>query len=159
MKNVGSSSDGVMIKKRILGVDYGDARTGLAVSDLSGLIASGVGVIKSTGMRKTAAAVADAVKKYGAELIVIGCPFNMDGSEGERAEKVKAFAGMVGELTGVSVEIYDERLTTVEAYEIMNTTGTRGKKRRDRVDELAAEIILQDYLDEKRRQVGGDEVP
>ena len=139
------------MKKRILGVDYGDARTGMAISDATGLIATGVGVIKLSGMRKTAAAVAEAVRKYGAELVVIGCPYNMDGSEGARAEKARAFADMVKELSGVPVEIYDERLTTVEAYEIMDRTGTHGKKRRDRVDELAAEIILQDYLDEQRR--------
>lgn len=139
------------MKKRILGVDYGDARTGMAISDATGLIATGVGVIKSSGMRKTAAAVAEAVRKYGAELVVIGCPYNMDGSEGARAEKARAFADMVKALSGVPVEIYDERLTTVEAYEIMDRTGTHGKKRRDRVDELAAEIILQDYLDEQRR--------
>ncbi len=123
----------------------------MAVSDATGLIATGVGVIKSSGMRKTAAAVAEAVRKYGAELVVIGCPYNMDGSEGARAEKARAFADMVKDLSGVPVEIYDERLTTVEAYEIMDRTGTHGKKRRDRVDELAAEIILQDYLDEQRR--------
>ncbi len=140
------------MKKRILGVDYGDARTGMAISDATGLIATGVGVIKSSGMRKTAAAVAEAVRKYGAELVVIGCPYNMDGSEGARAEKARVFAEMVGGLCGVPVEIYDERLTTVEAYEIMDRTGTHGKKRRDRVDELAAEIILQDYLDEQRRE-------
>lgn len=123
----------------------------MAISDATGLIATGVGVIKSSGMRKTAAAVAEAVRKYGAELVVIGCPYNMDGSEGARAEKARAFADMVKALSGVPVEIYDERLTTVEAYEIMDRTGTHGKKRRDRVDELAAEIILQDYLDEQRR--------
>lgn len=139
-----------MMKKRILGVDYGDARTGLAVSDLSGLIASGIGVIKSSGMRKTAVATAEAAKKHGAELIVIGCPYNMDGTEGGRAEKVRVFAEMVEELAGVPVELFDERLTTVEAYEIMDATGTRGKKRRDRVDTLAAEIILQDYLDSNK---------
>lgn len=152
MKSAEFNCNVIMDKKRILGVDYGDARTGLAVSDLSGLIATGAGVIRSAGMRKTAAAVADAAKKYGAELIVIGCPYNMDGSEGARADKAKAFASMVAELTGVEVELCDERLTTVEAHEIMDATGTHGKKRRDRVDELAAEIILQDYLDERRRK-------
>lgn len=138
------------VKKRIFGVDYGDARTGMAVSDLSGFIATGIGVVKSTGMRKTAAAVAEAVKKHGAELIVVGYPVNMDGSEGARTEKVSVFADMLRELTGLPVELCDERLTTVEAYEIMDVTGTRGKKRRDRVDTLAAEIILQDYLDSHR---------
>lgn len=138
------------VRKRIFGVDYGDARTGMAVSDLSGFIAGGIGVVKSTGMKKTAAAVADAVKKHDAGLIVVGYPVNMDGSEGTRAEKARIFADMLRELTGIPVELCDERLTTVEAYEIMDMTGTRGKKRRDRVDTLAAEIILQDYLDSHR---------
>ena len=138
------------MKKRILGVDYGDARTGMAVSDLTGLIAGGIGVVRVTGMRKTVAAVAEAAKKHGAELIVVGYPVNMDGTEGPRAEKARVFSEMLHDATGIPVELCDERLTTVEAYEIMDMTGTRGKKRRDRVDTLAAEIILQDYLDGHR---------
>ena len=139
-----------MVKKRIFGVDYGDARTGMAVSDLTGLIAGGVGVVRATGMRKTAAAVAESAKKHGAELIVVGYPVNMDGTEGARAEKARVFSEMLHDMTGIPVELFDERLTTVEAYEIMDATGTRGKKRRDRVDTLAAEIILQDYLDSNK---------
>ncbi len=139
-----------MDKKRILGVDYGESRTGIAVSDFSGLIACGVGTVNIKGMRKTAEAVAQSAQKNSAELIVIGYPVNMDGSEGVRAERARVFSEMVAELTEIPVELFDERLTTVEAYEIMNITGTRGKKRRGRVDTLSAEIILQDYLDSHR---------
>ncbi len=144
-----------MIKgKRILGVDYGDARTGVAVSDMTGLLATGVTVVKAAGMRKTAGAVAEEAKRQGAEKIIVGYPLNMDGSEGPRGEKARAFSEMLHELTGLPVELWDERLTTIEAYEIMDATGTRGKRRRERVDMLAAELILSDYLNAKKK--GGD---
>lgn len=137
--------------KRILGVDYGDARTGLALSDLSCTLASAIGTVKATGMRKTAEAVAEAAKKHGAAEIVLGLPVNMNGSEGPRAEKARAFASMLEEITGLKVSLFDERLTTSAAHQIMNLTDTRGKKRKSTVDMLSAEIILQDYLDSKKR--------
>lgn len=137
--------------KRILGVDYGDARTGLALSDLSGTLASGIGTVKATGMRKTAEAVAETAKKHAATEIVLGLPVNMNGTEGPRAEKARAFAAMLGEMTGLPVVLFDERLTTSAAHQIMNLTDTRGKKRKEKVDALSAEIILQDYLDSKKR--------
>ncbi len=137
--------------KRILGVDYGDARTGLAVSDLSGFLASAVGTVKATGMRKTAEAVAAEAKKHGVREIVLGLPVNMNGTEGPRAEKARAFGAMLEELTGLPVTLFDERLTSAAAHQIMNITDTRGKKRKGTVDMLSAEIILQDYLDSKRR--------
>ncbi len=142
-----------MIKhKRILGVDYGDARTGLAVSDLSGTLASGIGTVKATGMRKTAELVAEAAKKNEATHIVLGLPVNMNGTEGPRAEKARAFAEMLTGLTGLEVTLFDERLTTSAAHRIMNLTDTRGAKRKGNVDTLSAEIILQDYLDSKRNK-------
>lgn len=137
--------------KRILGVDYGDARTGLALSDLSGMLASGIGTVKATGMRKTAEAVAEAAKKHAVSEIVLGLPVNMNGTEGPRAEKARAFGAMLEELTGLTVTLFDERLTTSAAHQIMNLTDTRGKKRKGIVDMLSAEIILQDYLDSKKR--------
>lgn len=143
-----------MIKnKRILGVDYGDARTGLAVSDLSGFLASGIGTVKATGMRKTAEAVAEAAKKNDVCEIVLGLPVNMNGTEGPRAEKARAFAAMLEEMTGLHVTLFDERLTTSAAHQIMNLTDTRGKNRKGKVDTLSAEIILQDYLDSKKRLI------
>ena len=134
----------------ILGVDYGDVRTGLAVSDRLGLLASGAGCIKCEGFRKAAAAVADAAKKHGAALIVVGNPVNMNGTEGPRSEKCRAFAELLRELTSLPVELYDERLSTMAASRFLNETNTRGKKRKAAVDELSASIILQDYLDKRK---------
>ena len=137
-------------KGRILGVDYGDVRTGLAVSDLLGFMASGIGTIKPGGMRNTAEAVAAEAEKQEAALIVIGLPKNMDGSEGFRAEAVRAFAALLEEYTKIPYVFYDERLSTAEAHKILNITNTGGKKRKNVIDTLSAQIILQSYLDAKR---------
>ena len=136
---------------RILGVDYGDVRTGLAVSDLSGTLASGIGTIKPGGMRNTAEAVADEADSRGAAGIVVGLPKNMDGSEGFRAETVRAFVNLLQEYTTLPVVLVDERLSTVVAHTYLSLTDTRGKKRKDRVDTLSAEIILQNYLDARKK--------
>ncbi|MBQ9735997.1 MAG: Holliday junction resolvase RuvX [Clostridia bacterium] len=132
---------------RILGVDYGDVRTGLAVSDPSGFLASGIGTIRPGGMRNTAIAVAEEAKKQSAVLIVIGLPKNMDGSEGFRAQAVRAFAALLSEYTEIPYEFYDERLSTAAAHQILNLTETGGKKRKSVIDTLSAQIILQNYLD------------
>ncbi|MGN1082486.1 MAG: Holliday junction resolvase RuvX [Candidatus Avispirillum sp.] len=131
--------------KIIMGVDYGDARTGLALN--AGSFAFGAGCVHAEGMRRTAEEVAAAASEKSAELIVVGNPINMDGTEGPRSEKCRAFAKMLGELSGIPVELYDERLTTVRAHNIMSELNVRGKKRKDNVDELSATIILQDYID------------
>ena len=135
------------ITGRILGVDYGDVRTGLAVSDPSGFLASGIGTIRPGGMRNTAIAVAEEAKKQSAVLIVIGLPKNMDGSEGFRAQAVRAFAALLSEYTEIPCEFYDERLSTAEAHQILNLTETGGKRRKNVIDTLSAQIILQNYLD------------
>lgn len=135
---------------KILGVDYGDVRTGLAVSDAMGFLASGIGTIRPGGMRKTAEAVAEEIKKQGAVLVVIGLPKNMDGSEGFRAEAVRAFAALLTEYTEIPYVFYDERLSTAAAHQILNMTEVGGKKRKNVIDTLSAQIILQDYLDAKR---------
>ena len=132
---------------KILGVDYGDVRTGLAVSDALRFLASGIGTIRPGGMRNTAVAVAEEAKKQNATLIVIGLPKNMDGSEGFRAEAVRAFAVLLTEYTDIPYVFYDERLSTVEAHNFLNLTDTKGKKRKEVVDTLSAQIILQNYLD------------
>ena len=138
--------------KIILGVDYGDVRTGLAVSDRLGLLAAGAGCIKCESFKGAVAAVAEAAKKHKADLIVVGNPINMNGTEGPRSEKCRAFAEALGELAGIPVELFDERLTTVSAHKFLNETNVRGKKRKGAVDELSATIILQDYLDKKRNE-------
>lgn len=134
----------------ILGVDYGDARTGLAISDPSGLMAFGAGCVRAEGMKKAAAGVAEAAAAKNVSRIVIGNPINMNGTEGPRSEKCRAFAEMLREATGLPVELFDERLTTVSAHRILSESNVRGQKRKNSVDELSAQLILQDYLDRKR---------
>ena len=137
--------------ERILGVDFGDTRTGLAVSDLLGMLANGIGYVNSTYMPKTAEMVADKAKELGVSKIVVGLPINMNGTMGPRAEHAKEFAQMLSEKTGLPIEMFDERCSTMAAHQILNLTDTRGKKRKAAVDTLSAQIILQNYLDSKRR--------
>ncbi len=138
-------------KGKILGVDYGDVRTGLAVSDALGFLASGIGTIRPGGMRNTAEAVAKEAAAQGAVGIVIGLPKNMDGTEGFRAEAVRAFAALLGEYTDIPYTFYDERLSTAAAHQILNITEVGGKKRKNVIDTLSAQIILQDYLDRSKK--------
>lgn len=138
-------------KGKILGVDYGDVRTGLAVSDALGFLASGIGTIRPGGMRNTAVLVAQEAKKHGVVGIVIGLPKNMDGTEGFRAEAVRAFAALLAEYTDLPYTFYDERLSTAAAHQILNITEVGGKKRKSVIDTLSAQIILQDYLDGNKK--------
>lgn len=138
--------------KIIMAVDYGDARTGLAVCDKLGMLAVGAGCVKCEGMKKTALAVAEEAKKRGAALIVVGNPINMNGTEGPRSEKCRAFAALLEEFSALPVELYDERLTTVSAHQFLSDANIRGKKRKDSVDELSATIILEDFLRKNRNR-------
>ncbi len=131
---------------KYLAVDYGDKRTGLAECDLSGMLASGIGTIREGGMRNTAVRVAKEAIARGVKKIIVGLPRNMDGTEGERAKTVRAFVDLLSELVDIPIEFYDERMTTMVAYRYLGATETYGKKRRESVDTLSAEIILQDYL-------------
>lgn len=135
---------------KILAVDYGDARTGLAVCDRMELLASPVGVITEKGMAKTAEKIAAASREQGAELIVIGLPRNMDGSEGARAAKSRKLAGLLRGAAPTPVELWDERQTTVSAAHILTENGTYGKKRREVLDAVAATVILESYLAYRR---------
>lgn len=130
----------------IVGIDFGDARTGVAVCDKYEMMASDAGCVRADSYKKALAAVGDRVRELGAELIVIGNPVNMDGSEGARSEKCKAFARELCELTGIETVMYDERLTTVYAHNILSENNVRGKKRKATVDTLSARLILEDYL-------------
>ena len=133
---------------KIMSVDFGDVRTGLAVSDLSRLIASGIGYISPGGIEKTADAVAEAVKEQRAVAVVVGLPVNMDGSRGGRAQRCEKFAALLKErLIDVPVAVFDERMTTMTASRYLNETGTHGKKRKQVIDTLSAQIILQNCLD------------
>lgn len=135
---------------KILSVDFGDVRTGLAISDESEFLASPVEVVRQTNAEKLADYIAEKAKQLNAGAIVVGYPKNMDGSAGERAQKCAAFADMLNQKTGLETALWDERCTTVSAYVFMNYTDTRGKKRKNTVDAAAACIILQDYLDFRR---------
>ncbi len=142
---------------RILAVDYGDARTGLAVCDPLEMMASPAGVIQEKDAGQAAKKVADAARKLEAEEIVVGHPINMNGTLGPRAELCRAFAQRVGELSGKPVRLWDERGTTVSAIGYLNATNTRGKKRKEVVDTVAATIILDSYMAWRRNHPG--EVP
>ena len=135
---------------KYLGVDYGDKRTGLAECDPSGLIASGICTISEGGMNKTAIRVAAEAQARSCRKIIIGLPKNMDGSEGPRADVIKAFGALLAELTAIPIDYYDERMTTMVAYRFLGETGTYGKKRKETVDTLSAQIILQNYIDRER---------
>ncbi len=139
---------------KYLGVDYGDKRTGLAECDPSGLIATGICTVSEGGMRKTAIRVAKEAADRSCKKIIVGLPKNMDGTEGERAEVIRAFVAILCEYTDIPVDYYDERMTTMVAYRFLGETGTYGKKRKDAVDTLSAQIILQNYIDRERAMKG-----
>ena len=132
---------------RILAVDLGLARTGLAISDESGFLASPVGTIAEKDLDVLCDKIADTVRERQATEIVVGHPRNMDGSCGESAQRAEGFAKALGDKTGLPVHLWDERMTPVSAIGYLNQTDTRGKKRKAVVDTVAATIILQNYLD------------
>ena len=132
---------------RLLGVDFGDTRTGVAVSDVSRFLASGIGYISPGGIVKTADALASIAREQKTVGIVVGLPRNMDGSEGFRAERCRELADMLRERTGLPVVMMDERMTTMSASRYLNETNTRGAKRKGVIDTLSAQIILQNALD------------
>ena len=140
-----------MTKGRLLGIDFGEARTGLAISDASRLLATGVGNIKGGGLEKSVEAVAAVVAAERIVGIVLGLPVNMNGSEGPRAARIRQFATMLEEkMPEVPVAFMDERMTTMAASRFLNETNTRGQKRKGVIDTLSAEIILQNALDKLR---------
>ena len=133
---------------KLLGVDFGDTRTGLAVSDVSRFLASGIGYVSPGGIQKTAAEVARIAKEQRAVAVIVGLPKNMDGSEGFRAERCREFAALLADaLPDTPIVMMDERLTTVNASRFLNETNTRGAKRKGVIDTLSAEILLQNALD------------
>lgn len=133
--------------KRILGIDFGDVRTGLAVSDTSQWLASGIGTIGAPSLAALIEKIAVEVKKYDVEKIVLGHPINMNGTLGDRSERVKSFASLLEESLSLPVVLFDERCSTMAAHQFLNQTDTKGKKRKAVIDTLSAQIILQNYLD------------
>ncbi len=136
---------------RIMGVDYGDARTGVAISDLLCSIVGSTTVIHSRRPEKTLEELSKIVIQNEVGEIVVGLPKNMDGTEGARAELCRQFASSLEELTGLPVKLWDERRTTVEAHNILSAHNYHGKKRKDTVDAVAASLILEGYLAFRKR--------
>lgn len=131
---------------RTLGIDYGDARVGVAVSDIMGWTAQGVGTIKNKGLNTLIAELEKIIKEYSPETIVVGLPKNMDGTEGFRAEATHKFTDRLKEVYSGRIEYVDERLTTMGAARFLDTTNTRGKKRKGVIDTVSACLILETYL-------------
>ena len=137
---------------RIMAIDYGDARTGIAVSDPTGLLAGYTTVIQSRKADFVAAEIARLAQEQKAEELVMGFPRNMDGTEGPRADIYRAFAATLEAATGMSVILWDERRTTVEAHAILHQSGKKMKDHKKNVDAVAATLILEGYLTRKRLQ-------
>ncbi len=137
---------------RIMSVDYGDSRTGLAISDKSEILASPLMTVFEKDFDRCAEIVADNAAKNGAELIVVGDPINMNGTRGPRSEKCRLFAEKIRELSNIETVMWDERSTTVSAISIMNENNKRGKKRKNSIDQAAAAIILESYLAYRKNQ-------
>ncbi len=132
--------------KRIMAIDYGDARTGVAISDLLCSIVGTTTVIHSHSPEKTIAEICRIAKENDVGELVMGFPRNMDGTEGPRAELYREFAGKLEAAVGLSVKLWDERRTTVEAHQILSAHNYHGKKRKNTVDAVAASLILEGYL-------------
>ena len=131
---------------KIMAVDYGDARTGIAISDALGILTGFTTVIHAYTPDKVAAAIKELIPQHQVTEIVMGFPRNMDGTEGPRAALYKEFAALLEEVTGMKPVMWDERRTTVDAHRILSQNNVRGKKRKNTVDAVAASLILEGYL-------------
>ena len=135
---------------RIMAIDYGDAHTGIAISDPTGFLAGFTTVITAYRPEVVAEQVAVLAKEHGVEELVLGHPKSMDGTRGPRAEKAEAMAELLKEATGLPVVLWDERRTTIDAHQILMTGGKNAKKRKKVVDAVAASLILEGYLTFKK---------
>lgn len=139
---------------RIMAIDYGDARTGVAISDATGMIAGFTTVIAQRNREKAADAVAALVREHGVEELVMGFPKNMDGTEGPRATLYREFAALLAERTGLEPVLWDERRTSIDAHQILHANGRREKNHRKTVDAVAASLILEGYLTFRKNRQG-----
>lgn len=137
---------------KIMAVDFGDARTGLAVCDRTEFLASPIGIIEEKSFAKTAEKIVYASREYDVSMIVIGLPKNMDGTEGARAEKSHKLADTLRAVVDIPVALWDERQTTITAANILSENNTYGKKRKKQLDAVAATVILESYLAHRRAQ-------
>lgn len=138
---------------RLMGLDFGSKTVGVAVSDELEMTATGVEIVRRESpnkLRRTLARIGELIKEYDVNTVILGYPVMLDGSEGERVEKTKEFAQILERRTGVQIIFQDERLTTVEAYEIMDQMGIKKDDRYKYVDMLAAKFILEDYLNSRK---------
>ena len=131
---------------RIMAIDLGDARTGLAVSDAMGILCGEAWTMEEWDMERAAKRIAEAAKERGVERLVLGLPKNMDGSEGPRAEKSREFKAMLDAESGLPVVLWDERRSSIEAPAMLHASGKKEKKHRKTVDAVAASLILEGYL-------------
>lgn len=138
-----------MLKGRIMGLDIGDATIGVALSDLMGITAQGLTTIKRIGKKKDIEALKKIISENNVYMIVSGLPKNMNGSIGGQAEKVMKFCDLLSEETGLEIEYFDERLSTVSADRMLGMGEVKAKNRKKVIDKVAASIILQTYLDSK----------
>ena len=139
---------------RIMGLDYGSKTVGVAISDELLLTAQGKEIIRrkeENKLRKTLARIEELIQEYSVEQIVLGLPLNMDQTPSERSQLCLEFKDKIERRTGIPVTMWDERLTTVEADEIMDKHGIKGRDRKEYVDMIAAQIILQDYMDNNKK--------
>ena len=137
---------------RIMAIDYGDAHTGIAVSDPTGFLAGFTTTIHSRRQEEVVSEICTLARKHGAQELVLGHPRNMDGTLGPRAEKAEALAEILRETTGLPVVLWDERRTTIEAHAILHAGGKKMKSHRKNVDAVAAALILEGYLTRKRME-------
>ncbi len=135
-----------------MAVDYGDARTGLAVCDRTEFLASPIGTVEEKDFNRLVEKVAYMAVQYEVGEIVVGLPLNMNGSKGPRASLAESFAKALNEATDIPVNMWDERSTTVQAAGYLNETNTRGKKRKKVIDTVSATIILEAYLEFRRKK-------
>lgn len=137
---------------RIMAIDYGDARTGVAISDAAGILAGFTTVIHSRRSEQVLEELSALITEHRVEELVMGFPRNMDGTEGPRAELYRAFAASLSEKTGMEVHLWDERRTTIEAHQILHASGKKMKNHKKTVDAVAATLILEGYLNRRQRQ-------
>ena len=135
---------------RIMAIDYGDAHTGVAISDPTGLLAGYTTTVNAYTPENIIAQLRPLIEQYHVEQLVLGCPKNMDGTEGPRAEKSRRFQAQLQEATGLPVALWDERRTTIDAHQILFNSGKNAKKRKKVVDAVAASLILEGYLTYKK---------
>lgn len=138
------------MKKRLMGLDYGTKTVGVAISDELGITAQGVETItrkSAKKLRQTLARIEELAGQYQVDTIILGLPKNMNNTLGERAEATMEFAGMLEKRTGLAVQLWDERLSTMESERILKEAGVRREHRKERIDWMAAAVILQSYMD------------